>query len=192
MKKTLILILFCASTLFMSAQKIKTAEQLGLTNKGIYVGLATSFALRGDFFEPEQLANRNLLDAQYRFSERWSAGISLGLDYEKYNSTLDYTTTRFSIQPEIRYWLHKETQRIMPYLYQNYQRTMENNSAPVQGTRNTYWNFATGAGCIGWLNRSVGLQVRTDLFYIGSQQIGLIDYPLISTRIGVVFKTSKE
>jgi hypothetical protein len=192
MKKTIILLLSFAACVQLTAQKIKTAEQLGLTNKGIYVGLATSFAQRGEFLEPEQLASRSLLDAQLRFSESWSAGIGLGFEYEKSNSFIEYSTTRFFIQPEVRYWLHKETQRIMPYLYLNYRWTRENNSDPVQGSRNTHWNFAAGAGCIGWLNRSVGIQVRSDVFYLRSNQIGLTDSPLISTRIGVVFKTSKE
>jgi hypothetical protein len=190
MKKTIILSILVAACVQLSAQKIKTAEHLELTNKGIYIGVSTTFIYRGTLQDPSYIVSRNLFDAQYRFSNRFSAGIGLGVDYEKSSSFTTYTLNRLSLLPELRYWLHNEPQRLMPYLYLNYAWTRENQTQPAPEVNRTYWKAAIGGGCTGWLNKFVGLQLRTELLSISKQSLTLTNQPILSTSFGVVFKTN--
>jgi hypothetical protein len=191
MKKTITLLLFFAACVQLSAQKIKTAEQLGLTNEGIYIGVSTSFIYRGTLQNPSYIISRNLLDAQYRFSNRFSAGLGLGMDYEKSTSFTTYTLNRLTLLPEVRYWLHTEPQRLMPYLFLNYAWSIENQTHPLPEESRTYWQAAIGAGCTGWLNKFVGLQLRTELLTLSKQAFTLTNQPVVSTSFGVVFKTNR-
>ena len=187
MKKTAILLLCSAFCAQLNAQKIKTAEQLELTNRGIYIGVATNFTRSGS----DYLVSRSLLDAQCRFTDRFSAGLGLGFDYEKSTALITFTLTRIKLQPELRYWLHKEPQRVMPYLFVNYAWINERQTVPAPVNSITYWKTSVGAGCIGWLTKNVGLQIRGDFFFYNTDEISLTDSPLLSARIGVVVKTSK-
>jgi hypothetical protein len=190
--KNIVMLLLCSATAcVLSAQTVKTAEQLDLTNKGLYIGASTTFYVRGGMANSTDIVNRSLFDVQYRFANQFSAGVSIGFDYEKSNSILNYTLTRLSILPELRYWPHKEPQRLMPYLFINYGFANENqNTLGSLQTSNVGFG-AAGAGCTGWINRHFGLQLRADILTFRKNEFSITAQPLWSMRIGVVFKTNQ-
>jgi hypothetical protein len=190
--KNIVTLLLCSATACMlSAQVVKTAEQLELANKGLYIGASTTFYVRGGMADPTDIVSRSLFDVQYRFANQFSAGLSFGFDYEKTNSILNYTLTRLSVLPELRYWPHKEPQRLMPYLFINYGFARENQNTLGNLQTNSLGFGTAGAGCTGWINRHLGLQLRADILTFRKDEFSLTAQPFWSMRIGVVFKTNQ-
>jgi hypothetical protein len=192
MKKIHLLLLCSTLCAFVSAQTVKTASELNLTNKGLYIGTSTALYIRGGLADPTDFQSRSLFDWQYRFANQFSAGFGLGYDYEKAGGYItNYTLTRLAVLPELRYWPHKEPQRLMPYLFLNYGWEKEKLTSAGDVQTDTYGLGAAGAGCTGWLNEHWGLQLRGDILNFRKNQISLFAQPLSLVRFGVVFKTSQ-
>jgi hypothetical protein len=192
MKKTIMLFFSGSLSICLSAQVVKTASELNLSNKGLYVGASTSFGFSKTNQNNTNLQSRSLLDVQYRFMNRLSTGLIGGFDYEN-NSYASYSISRLTVRPELRFWPHKEPQRIMPFLFLNYGLLSET-ITPVIGTveTNSKWLGAAGAGCTGWLSQHWGLQVRGDILTFRKNEFFLNSQPFYLLQFGVVFKTSKE
>jgi hypothetical protein len=192
MKKTIMLLVSGSLSICLSAQVVKTASELDLSNKGLYIGVSTSFGFTKTSQTNTYIQSRSLLDVQYRFMNRLSAGLIGGFDYEN-NSYASYSISRLTVRPELRFWPHKEPQRIMPFLFLNYGWLSET-ITPVIGSieTNSYWLGAAGAGCTGWLTQHWGLQLRGDILNFRKNEFALTSQPFYLLQIGVVFKTGGE
>jgi hypothetical protein len=155
-----------------------------------FIGTGFSGGFRDWFDRESRILFINLYpEYQWRFSSRFSIGISGLAGYEKSGTVSN--ERRFRVTPEVRFWLPLSTDHLQPFIYLNYgpgRSTRELNGTSLSTKIN---GGGGGLGILWWFQQPWGIQGKFNILNLYDGGVS-VNANILQMQMGVFFRPGQR